>query len=121
MKYEFTFAEMAEIFTMVSKIEEKVLEVKKAQNRYTKASEAFDGTIGTPEAEEMINAFDAREKVEKAYRAAAKKAIGVLGITPEGGYEERSIIAESKSVYRMDGFVFSIQRFALECVKYINY
>lgn len=121
MKYEFTFAEMAEIFKEVSSVEEKVTEVKKAQNRYDEASDAFDGTVGTPQAEELMNAYDARARVEKSYRAAAKKLVKALGVNPEDGYEERNIIDQSTSVYRMDGFLYAAQRYALNCVKYINY
>lgn len=121
MKYEFTFAEIAEIFKAVSSLEEKVIEVKKAQNRYDEASAAFDGTIGTPQAGEMMNAYAARERVEKSYRVAAKKLVKVLGVNPKDGYEDRYIIDQSTSVYRMEGFLYAVQRYALNCVKYINY
>lgn len=137
MKYEVNFAEAAQIFNAVAKVEEAAKNFKETHKAYCEKDSAFDDEFAkynysffrAPESlhkmfEEKSALMDVRDKAAAAYRRAAKKAVEVLGLD-EKFYDEAEIIENFKrsvhAIDAIDAFVYGISRQAVRIAGYIKY
>lgn len=134
MKYEVNFAEAAQMFNAVAKVEEAAKNFKEAEAVYNEKDLAFCNELakynysffGAPESlhtmfEEKSALMDVRDKAEAAYKRAAKKAVEVLELD-ENIYEEAEIIKNFKrGDYAIDAFIYGIKYHAMKMARYINF
>lgn len=133
MKYETSFAEVAEIFKAVAKVQDAVKNYKEAEELYRDKDMAFDAEFakygytfyGAPQElhtmfDEKLALMDKRDKAEAAYNRAAKKAIELLGLD-ERDYNDERILKDFKAgAYWGDAFVYGISRKAILISTYIK-
>lgn len=123
MKYEINFAEMAEIMNAVVKAEEKAEIYRKAVYAYEDASFRFDGTVGTPEAQRMINTYAEREKARRAFKGAVLKAGKMLFDEKSRNYNDVDFFrfAEHCDSQNIERLIFNLRCAAAEQFKQIKF
>lgn len=115
MEREYTYSEMAEIFSAIAKAQERLAEYNDRNNYYKGAADDYEA--GKPGAAiRMLDAYHEREKAEKTYKRAAKKVVDALGLDMKN-YEDFDMIRWSTSIYRADAFLYCVWNRAKEIVK----
>lgn len=120
MKQTNNFAEIAMVFEAIAKVEVLVKKYDEAEKNYLSANEAACGkSIYGEEVREQMRAFEIREKIEKAYKRAAKKVVEVMGLSGDC-YEERSTVEASKWAYRSKNFLYDVKYKAMQMTKGVD-
>jgi hypothetical protein len=117
MKFETTYTELASIYASIAKADAKYQELLNASRAYTDASDAYAASgYLMSKANEMSEAFDLRDKAEKALLRTYSKLVDLLGINRKERYgEEAYFLTQSK---RCDGsFLYIAKREALRLAK----
>lgn len=115
MEREYTYSEIAGIFSAIAKAQERLAEYNDRDNDYKGAEADYDA--GKPGAAiRMLDAYHERENAEKAYKRAAKKVVGALGLDVKN-YEDFDMMRWSTSIYRADAFLYCAGNRAKEIVK----
>ena len=89
MKFETTYTELANIYASIAKADAKYQEFLNANLAYNEASRAYaDSGYLLSKANEMSEAFDLRDKAEKALLRTYSKLVDLLGINRNERYGE---------------------------------
>ena len=115
MEREYTYSEIAGIFSAIAKAQERLAEYNDRDNDYKEAEGDYDaGNSGA--AIRMLGAYQEREKAEKAYKRTAQKVVEALGLDVKN-YEDFDMIRWSTSIYSADTFLCCVGNRAKEIVK----
>ena len=117
MKFETTYTELASIYASIAKADAKYQELLNAERAYNDASRAYaESGYLLSKANEMSEAFDLRDKAEKALLRTYSKLVDLLGINRNELYGDESyILTQSKRCD--DSFLRIAKREALRLAK----
>lgn len=117
MKFETTYTELASIYASIAKADAKYQELLNAERAYNDASRAYaESGYLLSKANEMSEAFDLRDKAEKALLRTYSKLVDLLGINRNERYgDEAYFLSYSKRC--TDSFLYIAKREALRLAK----
>lgn len=117
MKFETTYTELASIYASIAKADAKYQELLNAERAYNEASRAYaESGYLLSKANEMSEAFDLRDKAEKALLRTYSKLVDLLGINRNERYgDEAYFLTQSKRCD--DSFLRIAKREALRLAK----
>ena len=117
MKFETTYTELASIYASIAKADAKHHELPNAERAYNDASRAYaESGYLLSKANEMSEAFDLRDKAEKALLRTYSKLVDLLGINRNERYgDEAYFLSYSKRC--TDSFLYIAKREALRLAK----
>lgn len=117
MKFETTYTELASIYASIAKADAKYQEYLNAELAYNDASRAYaESGYLLSKANEMSEAFDLRDKAEKALLRTYSKLVDLLGINRNELYgDEAYFLSQSKRCD--DSFLYIAKREALRLAK----
>lgn len=117
MKYEITYAELANIYNLIARADSKIYDLAVAGINYRNASDAYAASDYKPSAAlEMHYCYETREKAEKALLRIYSQLADALGLDKKQTYgDEGAWVSASKRC--TDTFLYIAKREALRLAK----
>ena len=119
MKYETTFAELANIYATIAKTDERIAEYKRLRNEYNRISDELNANWTYEKSVEYCDAYDAQEKAYRLVIRSNKKLAELMELDKEN-YEDAALLKKIDYVSDMAYFVSAIKYRAVNLARYIQ-